>query len=163
MLAATFFYGLSAVIGRSFGGIDPTVSATCQLSASTLMLLPVVLAVDRPWTMATPGAAALLSALALALVCTALAYVIFYALIARAGGTNAILVTLIIPVGGVLLAWLLLGEVLTLGEAAGMLLIALGLIVIDGRALRRLAPAFRPDAFGEEPVRPEPIKPGLMR
>lgn len=149
MLLATFCYGLSAVIGRSFGGIDPTVSATCQLSASTLMLLPFALLVDHPWSMAAPGPAALVSALALALLSTALAYVIFFQLIARAGGTNAILVTLIIPVGGVLLAWLVLGEVLTPGEAAGMLLIALGLIVIDGRALGRLAslrPARGPDA-----------------
>lgn len=138
MLAATFCYGLSAVIGRSFGGADPAVSATCQLTASTAMLLPFALLIDRPWTLPMPGRAALFSAAALALVSTALAYVLFFQLIARAGGTNAILVTLIIPAGGVLLAWLILGEVLTPGEAAGMVLIALGLIVIDGRALGRL-------------------------
>jgi drug/metabolite transporter (DMT)-like permease len=68
-------------------------------------------------------------------------------------------VTLIIPVGGVLLAWLLLGEVLTAGEAAGMLLIALGLMIIDGRALGLVAawrPAARPNALRRDPPRPEP-------
>ena len=44
-----------------------------------------------------------------------LAYVIYYALIRRAGGTNTILVTLLIPVGGVFFAWALLGEAFTLG------------------------------------------------
>ncbi len=80
-----------------------------------------------------------LSAVAgLALLSTALAYVIFYALIARAGGTNTMLVTLLIPVGGVFLAWSLLGEAFTPAEATGMTLIGLGLVVIDGRALARL-------------------------
>ena len=73
--------------------------------------------------------------LGLALLSTALAYVIFYALIARAGGTNTMLVTLLIPVGGVFLAWAAARRGLHAGEAAGMLLIGLGLVVIDGRVL----------------------------
>jgi drug/metabolite transporter (DMT)-like permease len=79
---------------------------------------------------------------------TALAYVLFFALISRAGSTNAMLVTLLIPAGGVLLAWATLGERLSHGEAAGMCLIGLGLVVIDGRALRRLSGSLR--------VRPAP-------
>jgi drug/metabolite transporter (DMT)-like permease len=139
MLVACFFYGISAIYGRGFSGIDPTVSAACQLTASTVILLPVALVVDRPWTVPTPGAAALAALLALALLSTAVAYVIYYALIRRAGATNTILVTLLIPVGGVFSAWAVLGEALTVEEAAGMLLIGLGLVVIDGRVLRRLA------------------------
>lgn len=138
MLVATFGYGLSAIYGRSFGGIDPTVSATCQLSASTLMLVPIVLVVERPWALAMPGATSLFAVGALAVLSTALAYVIYWALIARAGGTNTILVTLLIPVGGVFFAWALLGEAFTLAEAAGMILIGLGLVVIDGRLFGRM-------------------------
>jgi drug/metabolite transporter (DMT)-like permease len=58
-----------------------------------------------------------------------------------------VLVTLLIPAGGTLLAWLLLGELVGWGELAGMLLIGLGLVVIDGRAVRLLripAPGVRP-------------------
>jgi drug/metabolite transporter (DMT)-like permease len=139
MLVACFFYGFSAVFGRSFAGINPTMSATCQLTASTLLLTPAALVLDRPWALAMPGPAALLSVAALALVSTSLAYVLFYALIQRAGGTNTILVTLLIPVGGVLLGWALLGEALSPEKAAGMILIGLGLIVIDGRLVRQLA------------------------
>jgi drug/metabolite transporter (DMT)-like permease len=144
MLLASFFYGVSAVFGRGFRGVDATVSATCQLSGSTLVLLPIALYVDRPWSLPMPSATALGSAVALAIVSTSLAYVLYYELIKRAGATNTILVTLLIPVGGVFLAWLLLGEAFTLSEAAGMLLIGLGLLVIDGRAfarVRRAAPA----------------------
>ena len=83
---------------------------------------------------------AITAVVALALVSTALAYVVYYALILRAGATNTILVTLLIPVGGVVLAWALLGEALSPWEAAGMLLIGLGLAIIDGRVLARLFP-----------------------
>ena len=138
MLVATLGYGLSAVYGRRFQGMDPTVSAACQLSAATLLLLPLVLVVDAPWTLPMPGALTWASVAGLAVLATALAYVIFWALIARAGGTNTMLVTLLIPVGGVFLAWALLGEAFTASEAAGMALIGLGLIVIDGRLVQRI-------------------------
>jgi drug/metabolite transporter (DMT)-like permease len=153
MLLASFSYGIAAIFGRSFRGIDPTVSATCQLTASTLMLLPVALIADRPWTLAMPGAAALGATVGLAILSTALGYVLYFALILRAGGSNAILVTLLIPPGGVFFAWAILGEAFTPGEAAGMLLIGLGLIVIDGRVLRRLR---RPEGAG----RPDIVRPG---
>jgi drug/metabolite transporter (DMT)-like permease len=139
MLVACFFYGVSAIYGRCFGGIDATVSAACQLTASTVLLLPAALLVERPWSLPAPSATAIAAVVALALLSTAVAYVIYYALIKRAGATNTILVTLMIPVGGVFFAWAMLGEALTLAEAAGMLLIGAGLVVIDGRLLARLA------------------------
>jgi drug/metabolite transporter (DMT)-like permease len=137
MLVATLGYGLSAIYGRRLGGIDPTVSAACQLTAATLLLLPFMLVIEQPWTLPVPGALPVLSLVALAVLSTSIAYVIYWALIARAGGTNTMLVTLLIPVGGVFFAWLLLGETFSLSEAAGMSLIGLGLIVIDGRVFRR--------------------------
>ena len=148
MLLATFFYAVSNAIGRSFGGIDPIVSAACQLTAATMMLAPIALLLDRPWTLPAPSGPALFSAAGLALASTALAYVLFFKLIARAGATNTSLVTLLIPVGGVLIAWSVLGDALSWGEAAGMALIGLGLILIDGRAARRIlaVPAVRPDS-----------------
>ena len=152
MLLASFFYGVAAVFGRSFRAVDATVSATCQLSASTLILLPIAFIVDRPWSLPLPSTTALSSALALAIVSTSVAYVIFYALIRRAGATNTILVTLLIPVGGMFLGWALLGEPFTAFEAAGIVLIGLGLLVIDGRALKSL----RRPSVSSESVRPAP-------
>ncbi len=144
--ARAFCYGFAAVHGRGFKGIDPLVSAACQLGASTVILTPLALALDKPFGLPMPGPVAFASVIGLALLSTALAYVIFFALLARAGGTNTALVTLLIPVGGVFFAWLLLGEAFTLRKAAGMLLIGLGLVVIDGRALTRLR---RPALIGQ--------------
>jgi drug/metabolite transporter (DMT)-like permease len=154
MLLASLSYGLAAVFGRSFRGIDASVSAACQLTASTLLLLPVALIVDRPWTLATPSITAMMATVGLALLSTALGYILYFSLILRAGGTNAILVTLLIPVGSVVFAWALLGEAFTPAEAAGMALIGLGLLVIDGRVLRLLR---RPADTGRlKIVRPAP-------
>jgi drug/metabolite transporter (DMT)-like permease len=139
MLVATLGYGLSAVYGRRFAGIDPTVSATCQLGAATILVLPLMLLVDRPWALEMPGAAPIASLVALAVFSTALAYIIYWALLVSAGGTNTMLVTLLIPVSALFFAWLLLGEGVSLVEAGGMTLIGLGLVVIDGRVFRRIA------------------------
>ncbi len=157
MLLATASYGLSNTIGRGFGGIDATVSATCQLTAATLMLAPVALLADRPWMLPMPDAAALFSAIGLALASTALAYVLFFELIARAGATNTSLVALLIPAGGVFLAWAILGEALTWSEAAGMALIGLGLVVIDGRLASRWLG--RPAQGNDEVVRSQARSP----
>lgn len=137
MLIVTLGYGLSAVYGRRFRGIHPTVSASCQLSAATLLLLPLMLFVDRPWALPMPSMWALMALVALAVFSTGFAYMIYWALIMRAGATNTMLVTLLIPVCALFFAWLLLDEAFTLSEAAGMTLIGLGLIVIDGRVFGR--------------------------
>jgi drug/metabolite transporter (DMT)-like permease len=77
------------------------------------------------------------SVLALALLSTAFAYILYFRLIASAGAINASLVTLIVPVSAILLGALFLGERLEPFEFAGMALIGLGLVTIDGRLLRR--------------------------
>jgi drug/metabolite transporter (DMT)-like permease len=71
----------------------------------------------------------------LAVLSTALGYVVFFRILATAGATNISLVTLLIPVTAVLLGSTIMGEHVSTGQLAGMLLIALGLIAIDGRAL----------------------------
>jgi drug/metabolite transporter (DMT)-like permease len=83
---------------------------------------------------------------ALALLCTAFGYVLYFRLIDRAGATNALLVTLLVPPVAILLGALFLGESLAPQDFAGLALIALGLAAIDGRVLtsrsrRRRRPA----------------------
>ena len=138
MLGATLAYGFSGVVGRSFKDIDPVVSAACQLTASTLILAPLAIVVETPWHLAMPGAPAILSVLGFALLSTALAYILFFRIIARAGGTNVMLVTLLIPVSAVALGVAFLGETVTPADLGGMALISAGLMVIDGRIMRRL-------------------------
>lgn len=137
-LLAAVSYAMAGIYGRRFGGMAPLVVAAGQVSASTLMALPVVLLVDRPWTLAVPSAAAWAAVVALALVCTALGYVLFFRILKAAGATNILLVTLLVPVSAILLGSLILGESLAARHVLGMALIAVGLACIDGRLPARL-------------------------
>jgi drug/metabolite transporter (DMT)-like permease len=143
-LAATLSYAFAAVYARRFRplGIPPLTVATGQLIGASLLLLPFSLALERPWAIAPPSAATWAAIAGFALICTSLAYWLYFRLLASAGATNALLVTFLIPVTAILLGALVLGEALAPRHYAGMALIALGLAAIDGRPLRilRLGP-----------------------
>lgn len=134
-LAATFSYALAAAYARRFKplGIPPLTVATGQLIGATLILLPLSLLLERPWSLAMPGPVTWASILGFALICTSLAYWLYFRLLASAGATNALLVTFLIPVTAILLGALALGESLEPRHYGGMALIALGLAAIDGR------------------------------
>jgi drug/metabolite transporter (DMT)-like permease len=102
------------------------------------MMLPLALVVDQPWTMAMPPLTAWASIVALAVVCSAFGYVLYFRLIDSSGATNALLVTLLVPPVAILLGSLFLAEVLAPQDFAGLGLIALGLAAIDGRLVRIL-------------------------
>ena len=140
-LIATLCYALAGVWGRRFRtmGIAPSAVATGQLTAAALIMLPLVLLFEPPWLTAAPTAGAWAAMLALALVCTSLAYILYFQLLASAGATNSLLVTFLIPLSAILLGALFLGEVLEPRHFGGMALIGAGLAAIDGRLLRLLA------------------------
>lgn len=141
VLAGALAYALAGIYGRRFAamGLAPLATAAGQVTASSLILVPLALAVDRPWVHGLPGAATLAALVGLAVLSTALAYVVYFRLLATAGATNLLLVTLLIPVTAILLGVAFLGEALLPRHVAGMALIALGLAAIDGRPWRRLA------------------------
>jgi drug/metabolite transporter (DMT)-like permease len=142
-LAAAFSYACAGVFGRRFKamGIAPLATATGQVTASSLLLLPVMLLVDKPWSLAFPSAATVAAVLGLALLSTALAYTLYFRILATAGATNLLLVTFLIPVSAILLGILVLGETLQPKHLMGMILIGLGLAAIDGRPWRALRSA----------------------
>jgi drug/metabolite transporter (DMT)-like permease len=136
-LGAAVSYAFAGVYGRRFKrmGLAPMPAATGQVVAASLMLLPVALIVDRPWTLAPPSPAGWGALLGLAALSTALAYVIYFRILASAGATNLLLVTFLIPVSAIMLGASVLGERLGLRDFLGMALIGIGLVTIDGRAL----------------------------
>jgi drug/metabolite transporter (DMT)-like permease len=143
-VTASLSYALAAVWARRFRrlGISPFSVTTGQLTAGALVMLPVAM-IDRPWTHAMPPLSAWAAIAALALLCTALGYVLYFRLIDHAGATNALLVTLLVPPVAILLGALFLSETLAPQDFAGLALIAVGLAAIDGRlvtALRRRRP-----------------------
>jgi drug/metabolite transporter (DMT)-like permease len=137
-LGAAVSYAFAGVYGRRFKGLPPLATATGQVSASALMMLPVMLIHDQVLTLPLPSGAAVAAIMALALLGTALAYIIFFEILKRSGATNVMLVTLLVPVSAILLGALVLGEALMPRHFAGMAGIALGLALIDGRLIRAL-------------------------
>jgi drug/metabolite transporter (DMT)-like permease len=138
-LGAALSYGVAGVWGRRFRvmGVTPLQTAFGQVAASTLMVLPLWLWVDQPWQMPLPANAVLGAMVGIAALSTALAYLIFFRLMASAGPTNLSLVTFLIPVSATLLGVAFLGEWLETRHVAGFALILLGLSLIDGRVWRR--------------------------
>jgi drug/metabolite transporter (DMT)-like permease len=139
-VAAALSYALAAVWARRFRriGVSPLSVTTGQLTAGALIMLPLSMSVDQPWTRAFPPVSAWAAIGALALFCTAFGYVLYFRLIDRAGATNALLVTLLVPPVAILLGALFLNETLAPQDFAGLALIALGLAAIDGRLVSLL-------------------------
>jgi drug/metabolite transporter (DMT)-like permease len=143
-LAAALSYAFAGVYGRRFRrmGIAPAEAAAGQVTASAVLILPIMLIVDQPWLLSAPPSLAVCLALAgLALLSTALAYVLYFRILAAAGATNLLLVTFLIPVTAILLGAVVLGERLEPRHFAGMTLIGVGLALIDGRIAGALRPA----------------------
>ena len=146
ILGAAVSYALASLFGRRFRrmGVDPIATATGQITASSFLLIPIALLIDRPWSLPLPGAATFVAIGAIASLSTALAYILYFRILAGAGATNVVLVTLLAPVSSILLGALFLHEHLEPRHFVGLALIGLGLACIDGRLFRlfRSAKAF---------------------
>ncbi len=139
VIGASISYAFGVVLARRFRAIGAEVIATGQLTVSSLLMLPVVVIFCTPQDIIPINGTTWLEIAVLGLLCTALAFILYFGLIASAGATNASLVTLLVPVSATLLGAVFLGERLQMFELTGMALILSSLIVIDGRLLRRLA------------------------
>jgi drug/metabolite transporter (DMT)-like permease len=135
VLAAAVSYAFAGVFGRRFKlmGIDPILTATGQVTASAIVLLPVTMLVDHPLTTAAlPVWGAIMGS---AMLSTALGYIMYFRILATAGATNLLLVTFLIPVSAIILGAFGLGERLEVRHFAGLAFIGAGLAAIDGRLL----------------------------
>jgi drug/metabolite transporter (DMT)-like permease len=140
VLGAAVSYAFASIFGRRFKamGIEPMVTATGQVTASTVLMLPLVLMIDRPWLIAMPGLATWGAIAGIALASTVLGYILYFTILSRAGASNLALVTFLIPPSAILLGAVLLDEVLRSQHIAGMVLIGAGLVAIDGRLPAKL-------------------------
>jgi drug/metabolite transporter (DMT)-like permease len=112
IVAATVCYAGAAIFGRGFKGLDPIMPAAGSLVCGAIILIPISLAVDRPWTL-TPSTASILALLGLSVFSTALAFVIYFRLVHTLGsvGTTA-QAYLRVPIG-VGIGIMFLGETMT--------------------------------------------------
>ncbi|MYG51800.1 MAG: DMT family transporter [Rhodospirillaceae bacterium] len=136
-LGAALSYTVAAIYGRRFRQVPPLVLAAGQLTCASLIVLPVAAVTDRFWNFSI-SAGVWAALLALAVFGTSFGYILYFRLLARAGPTNLLLVTLLVPVGAAGTGALFLGEALTPATLGGMALILLGLAAVDGRVFGRL-------------------------
>jgi len=140
VLGAALSYAFAGVYARRFTrmNVDPIVAASGQLLMSSLIMVTLVLAFESPVQLIESSARVWVVVGLMAVFSTALAYILYFRLLASAGATNAILVTLLIPVTAILLGALILDERLEWLHFVGMVVIGLGLSVIDGRLWYRM-------------------------
>lgn len=137
LLGAALCYAAAGFYARNFAATPPFVLAAGQMIGACLLAIPLALLVDRPWALPRPSSTAVGAVVAMGLFGSALASLCYFTLIKRAGATNAMLVTLLLPVTPMILGSLFLGDSFTLREVAGAAIVALALVIIDGRLLRR--------------------------
>jgi len=135
VLGAAVSYALAGIYGKRFRGSPPIVTASGQVICTTLLLIPITILVDKPWMLPAPSMIMLGAMLGLALLSTALAYIIYFRLLSNVGATNLLLVTFLIPVSAILLGVRILDERLVIHQLVGMAVIGLSLVIIDGRVL----------------------------
>lgn len=133
LVLAAFLYGVAIVYTRNhLRGLPPLVAPTGQLILASLFLMPVMLLVDQPWTMALPSLASIMSMVALGVVGTALAFILYYRMMERVGASYISMVAYMIPVFGIIFGVLLLGETITQAMVIGCALILLGVMIVNG-------------------------------
>jgi len=135
IIVAALFYAFAGVYGRRFKtmSVNPIVTAAGQVTASSIVMIPIALAVDGPVDIEGTSLSTWAAIFGLAALSTAAAYVLYFKLLESAGATNLLLVTLLIPVSAIVLGSMFLNETLALIHFVGMALIALGLSAIEWR------------------------------
>lgn len=135
VLGATLSYAFAGIYGRRFAGIPPLFTATGQVTSTALLMIPIVFLSDPQAATRLPSLLTCGALLGLALLSTALAYIVYFSLLASAGATNLLLVTMLIPVSALLLGATFLNEHLNVVQLMGLVLIGIGLLWIDGRVV----------------------------
>ena len=136
IIVATICYAGAAIFGRTFAGLNPIVPATGSMLCGAAVLVPASLAIDRPWTL-SPSTASLLALAGLAVISSALAFVIYFRLVRTLGSIGVTAQSYLrVPIG-VAIGVLLLGEKLATTAWIGLVLIVLGVAAMTLQSAAR--------------------------
>lgn len=125
-------YGVAIVYARlNLTGLPPLVAPTAQLLMATLLMLPTALLIEKPFVVALPSGTALSALLALSVLGTAVAFVIYYRILENSSATYLSMVTYLVPVFGVILGVVVLDEKLQWQAYTGCALILLGVMTVN--------------------------------
>jgi drug/metabolite transporter (DMT)-like permease len=137
VLVAVTCYAASAIYGKRFTGTSAAVNAGAMLAFSAVVLWPLAFLIEKPLSL-SPGLESWVALVALAELCSAFAYVLYFQVLKSAGATGLVLVTYLIPITATFLGVVFLNERLHPNTIAGVLVIFTGLVVVDGRLLKWL-------------------------
>ena len=135
VLGAAVCYAISLVFGTRLSDFQAGVAPAGMLWCSSISMLPILFFTQTPIINET-ALVPIASVFILGVVCSAIAYILFFKILKNAGAINTSLVTFLIPVSALLLAWLFLNESIKYDDIPGILLIFLGLVLVDGRFLK---------------------------
>jgi drug/metabolite transporter (DMT)-like permease len=140
LLGAASCYAMANVFTRLTlsNRYPPFMLAAAHMVASLVLAALAALAWDQPWTAPTPSVQVLATVALMGLIGSAFASLCHFTILARAGATNAMLVTIVLPLTPMLLGAVFLGDRLAPRELFGAAIIALALIIIDGRLVSRV-------------------------
>lgn len=137
-IGAAISYGCAATFARKFAKKSPEVVATGQLMGSSLIMLPLAIWASTTWHPKETSIAAWGSVIALSIVATAFAYLLYFRILRSAGATNASLVTLLVPASALVLGGIFLSEKLQPIQIVGLAILFVGLLLLDGRLLKKI-------------------------
>ena len=131
---AALSYGIGSVYAKKYQpATKPLVTTASQLWVSTLCLLPISLVVDQPFTLPMPSPTAITAVAALAIICTALTPIIYLWLLRSTKVTDLAVIAYLVPIFGLILGIVVLGERPSWLAYLGGAFIMLGVIIINGR------------------------------
>lgn len=134
-LCAAFCYGIASLYARQARAVEPLANAHGSMWAAALWLLPPSFFFTPP---ALPGSDILLAVVVLGVVCSGIAYLLYFRLIAEIGAAPALTVTFLIPLFGVLWGWLFLSEPVGWHTLAGTAIVIAGTALVTGFSPRLL-------------------------
>lgn len=139
IVAATISYAAAAIFGRGFKGLDPMMPAAGSMVCGAVILIPVSLIVDQPWTIA-PSADSLLALLGLSVFSTALAFVIYFRLIHTLGSVSTTSQAYLrVPIG-VGIGVIFLGETLASTAWIGLVFVVIGVAAMTFPSRKKTVP-----------------------
>ncbi|MGC1528759.1 MAG: DMT family transporter [Phormidesmis sp.] len=139
MLCAALCYSLAGFWGRRFQAVPAQLVSTMTITMGALIVVPLMFALESPLELDWQWSAGL-SVVALGVFSTAIAYIVYFKLLADVGVVNTSLVSFLVPLSALVMSLVFLKERLSTEAILGMSLILIGLGVLDGRLLKRLRP-----------------------
>jgi len=137
-LGAAFSYGVATTYTKTAASVEPFANAHGSMWAATIMLIPLTL--SAPPVAAMPAPHVVFSVAALGIVCSGVAYLLYFRLIADIGAAPALTVTFLIPVFGILWGVLFLGEPVGWHTLVGSLTVLAGTALVTGFSISTLLP-----------------------